>query len=98
MQLVLILFLLLLLAVALFALQNPDVVAVQFWPWKFHASVAVVTLGAMTVGAALAGLVGLAARLTRWTRRRAEPAVHGPEVSLPPRPAGGPPIGPEPPR
>ncbi|MGH7266541.1 MAG: LapA family protein [Candidatus Rokuibacteriota bacterium] len=89
MQLALLLLLVLSLAVALFALQNADAVTVRFWPWEFQASVAILTLGALTVGALMAGLVSLAARLGRWTRR------HGPPpVSPPPQPADTPPLGP----
>ena len=63
MQLVFILFSLLLLAVAVFALQNPDRVVLTFLAWKVETSVAILTLGATTAGALIAGLLGLASRL-----------------------------------
>jgi uncharacterized integral membrane protein len=92
MQWVFVLISLLLLVVAVFALQNADSVTVRFLHWQIQASVAVVTLGSTTVGALVAGLFGLAARLRRWQRRRtvAPPAreVTGPEP--------GPPMGPTP--
>jgi uncharacterized integral membrane protein len=97
MQLALLLLLVLSLAVALFALQNADTVTVRFWPWEFQASVAILTLGALTVGACMAGLVSLAARLGRWTRRHAPAhpvSPPPPPVSSPPRPGDTPPLGP----
>ncbi len=98
MQFLFILLTLLLLAVALFTLQNPDVVTVRFWPWQFQASVAVVILGATLGGALIAGLLGLASRLRRWQRTRAaspggvapRDAALPPDVSLPSDPPARP--------
>jgi uncharacterized integral membrane protein len=73
---------LLLVLVAVFALQNPDVVTLHFLTWQLQTSVAILTLAATTVGAAIAGLIGLAARFQRWQRTRAASAT-----SPPPRPA-----------
>lgn len=70
MQLVFILLTLLLLAVAIFALQNAEPVTVRFLHWQIHSSVAVVTLAATAVGALIAALLGWAARLWRWSRGR----------------------------
>lgn len=61
---------LLLIAVAVFALQNPDPVTVRFLPWEIQASVAILTLAATATGAISAGLLGLASRLLRWQRGR----------------------------
>jgi len=61
----------LLLAVAIFALENAQAVTVRFLYWQLHSSVAVVTLAATAAGALVAGLFGLASRLRRWTRGRA---------------------------
>ena len=62
---------LLLLAVALFALQNAEPVTVRFLHWQLQSSVAVVTLSATAAGAVVAGLLSLAARIMRWSRGRA---------------------------
>jgi uncharacterized integral membrane protein len=93
MQLVFILATLILLAVAVFAIQNPDPVTLKFLGWQLQSSVAVLTLGASAAGATLAGLLGLASRLRRWQRARATAAVAptppaGP--ASPVRPAGPP--------
>lgn len=61
---------LLLLAVAVFALQNPDPVTVRFLSSEIQASVAILTLVAAATGAVIAGLLGLAGRLLRWQRGR----------------------------
>jgi uncharacterized integral membrane protein len=61
----------LLLAVAIFALENAQAVTVRFLSWQLQSSVAVVTLAATTAGALIVGLVGLAGRLRRWKRGRA---------------------------
>lgn len=66
---------LLLVLVAVFALQNPDVVTLHFLTWHLQTSVAVLTLAATTVGAMIAGLVGLVARFSRWQRTRAASAT-----------------------
>jgi uncharacterized integral membrane protein len=96
MQLLFVVVTLLLLAVALFALQNPDVVTVRFWPWQFQASTAAVVLGATATGALIGWLLGLVARLRRWQRGRhgALPEPPAP-VTLPaePSPPAGPPPG-----
>ncbi|HEX7628825.1 MAG TPA: LapA family protein, partial [Candidatus Methylomirabilis sp.] len=61
----------LLLAVAIFALENAQAVTVRFLYWQFQSSVAVVTLAATAAGVLIAGLVGLASRLRRWKYGRA---------------------------
>jgi uncharacterized integral membrane protein len=95
MQLLFIVLTLLLLAVALFALQNSEVVTVRFWPGQFQASLAAVILGATAGGALIAGLLGIASRLRRWqrSRRTGPPAVAPRDSSLPPSvsPRSGPP-------
>jgi uncharacterized integral membrane protein len=78
----------LLLAVAVFAFQNPDAVTVRFLHWQLSASVAVVTIAAAATGALAAALLSLAARFVRWTRRPG-PSRTGPTVGPPP--PGGPP-------
>jgi uncharacterized integral membrane protein len=81
-------------AVALFALQNPAPVTVRFWPWEFQASVAVVILGATAAGALIGWALGLVARLRRWQRGRTRPLTPAPaEV---PSPADRAPDPPEP--
>jgi putative membrane protein len=82
-QLLFALLTLLLLAVALFALQNADPVTLRFWPWQVQSSVAVVTLAATAAGALIATLLSVATRLMRWGRSRGA----GPDE---PRPAPGP--------
>jgi uncharacterized integral membrane protein len=98
MQFLFIVLTVLLLAVALFALQNSEVVTVRFWPGQFQASLAAVILGATAVGAIIAWLLGLAGRLHRWQRsRRAGPGgVTPPDASLlpPGSPGSGPPARP----
>jgi uncharacterized integral membrane protein len=61
---------LLLLAVAIFALENAQAVTVRFLFWQIQSSVAVVTLAATAGGVLIAGLVGMAGRLRRWNRGR----------------------------
>jgi len=61
----------LLLAVAIFALQNAQAITVRFLYWELQSSVAVVTLAAAAAGALIAGLIGVASRLRRWKRGRA---------------------------
>lgn len=58
----------LLLGVAIFALQNAQAVTVRFLYWELQSSVAVVSLAATAAGGLIAGLVGLASRLRRWGR------------------------------
>lgn len=72
MQVLFVVLTLVLLAVALFALQNPDPVTVRFLYWEVQASVAVVTLAAASAGALVAALLGTVSRLRRWSRARAE--------------------------
>jgi uncharacterized integral membrane protein len=71
MQFVLFIVILLLLAVAIFAFQNPDPVTVRFLAWRTSSSLAIVGLAATAGGALMAGLVGFAARIRRWRRGRA---------------------------
>ena len=52
----------LLLAVAVFAFQNPDAVTVRFLAWQLSASVAVVTIAAAAAGFLAAALARLASR------------------------------------
>jgi uncharacterized integral membrane protein len=79
MQALLVVAALLLLAVAVFAFQNPDVVTVRFLHWNLSASVAVLTLAAAATGALTAALASVATRFVRWTRRPGEsPRPHPP--------------------
>ena len=74
----------LLLAVAIFAFQNPDAVTVRFLHWQLSASVAVVTIASAATGALAAALTSLAARFVKWTRRPGPPPpVPTPPSSLP---------------
>ena len=74
----------LLLAVAVFAFQNPDAVTVRFLHWQLSASVAVVTIASAATGALAAALASLAARFVKWTRRPGPPPpVQTPPSSLP---------------
>lgn len=91
MQLVLVPLSLLLLAVALFALQNAQAVTVRFLAWQLESSVALLTLAATAAGAVIGGLVSLAARLRRWRRSR---AAAGPRPAPAPGPEPGTPAGP----
>jgi len=86
---------LLLIAVAVFALQNPDPVRLRFLTWEIQLSVAIVALGATTVGAVIAGLLALAGRLRRWRHGRATtPPAPTPGDPVPPRPEPRPPSRP----
>jgi uncharacterized integral membrane protein len=81
----------LLLAVAIFALENAQAVTVRFLYWELQSSVAVVTLAATAAGVLIAGLVGWTSRLRRWKRGRA--ATEAPRLApLPatPRSSAGP--------
>jgi uncharacterized integral membrane protein len=79
MQALLVAVALLLLAVAVFAFQNPDVVTVRFLHWQLSASVAVLTLAAAATGALSAALASVATRFVQWTRRPADsPPSHPP--------------------
>jgi uncharacterized integral membrane protein len=95
MQFVFILLSLLLLAVAVFALQNTDPVTLKVLGWKRETSVAVLTLTAIATGAVIAGLLSLAGRLRRWQRSRtamaAAPPVRDPFRPPEPPPPTGPP-------
>jgi len=70
----------LLLAVAIFALENAQAVTVRFLFWQVQSSMAVVTLAATAAGALIAGLVGLASRLRRWKRGRTTTAAARPAM------------------
>jgi len=70
MQLVFLASTLVLLAVAIFAFQNPETVTVRFLVWQTSSSLAVVTVAATASGAFIACLLGLATRLRRWRRDR----------------------------
>src|SRR5262245_32543363 len=88
---------LLLLAVALFALQNSEAVTVQFLIWQFRTSLATVILGSTAGGALMAGLLGIARRLSRLPRSpQAGPAAEPPLPPPPPpvSPGSGPPTRP----
>ena len=61
----------LLLTVAIFALENAQAVTVRFLFWQLQSSVAVVSLAATAAGVLIAGLFGLVSRLRRWNRGRA---------------------------
>jgi len=61
---------LLLLGVAVFALQNPDPVTLRFLSWQVQSSVAILTFGAAAAGALAAALLALGSRLRRWQRGR----------------------------
>ncbi|MEX5213897.1 MAG: LapA family protein [Nitrospiraceae bacterium] len=61
----LIIALILLLVAATFALQNTDVVTVQFLLWNYQASLVLIILGAMLLGTLLALLVSIGPRLRR---------------------------------
>jgi len=74
----------LLLAVAVFAFQNPDPVTVRFLHWQLSASVAVVAIASAATGALAAALASLAARFVRWTRRPGAPSRTGPALTPPP--------------
>ncbi len=74
----------LLLTVAIFALQNAQAVTVRFLFWQLQSSVAVVALASTAAGVLIAELFGLASRLLRWRRGRprpspARPAAHASE-------------------
>lgn len=74
----------LLLAVAVFAFQNPDAVTVRFLHWELSASVAVVTIASAATGALAAALASLAARFVKWTRRPGRSSRTAPPVAPPP--------------
>jgi uncharacterized integral membrane protein len=76
----------LLLAVAVFAFQNPDPVTVRFLHWEVSATVAVVTIASAATGALAAALASLAARFVRWTRRPGPPVAPPPSTPPPFRP------------
>ncbi|PYM61417.1 MAG: DUF1049 domain-containing protein [Candidatus Rokuibacteriota bacterium] len=74
----------LLVAVAVFALQNPGVVTIQFLAWQASSSLAVVTLAAAASGAFIATLLGLTARLRRWRRDRSTGQPNAKPAAPPP--------------
>jgi len=79
----------LLLAIAIFALENPQAITVRFLYWQLQSSVAVVTLAATGAGVLIAGLIGLAGRLRRWKRgRAAKGAARQATLSAEPRAPG----------
>lgn len=80
----------LLLAVAIFALQNAQEVTIRFFYWEIQSSVAVVTLVATAVGVLIAGAVGTTGRLRRWKRGRGAPLRSEPPSSTGPSPSEGP--------
>jgi uncharacterized integral membrane protein len=57
--------LILLLVVAAFALQNTDVVTVQFLLWDYQASLVLIILGAVLLGTLLAILASIGPRIRR---------------------------------
>jgi len=79
----------LLLAVAIFALENGQAVTVRFLYWELQSSVAVVTLAATVAGMLIAGLIGVVSRLRRWKRGRGAPLPATPRASVGASPAGG---------
>jgi len=86
----------LLLAVAIFALENAQAVTVRFLYWELQSSVAVITLAATAAGVLIAGLVGAVSRLRRWRRGRTvtgaprlAPVPSAPLASAGPSFAGG---------
>jgi uncharacterized integral membrane protein len=72
MQFALFVVVLLLLAVAVFAFQNPDPVTVRFLAWQTSSSLAIVSLVATAGGIVMATLFSVATRLRRWHRSRGE--------------------------
>jgi len=94
-QAALILFLIVALAVALFAIQNAGPVTVRFGVWSVETSLVVVILVAAAAGAALASLLGLPGWIRDRRRLRAQAReIQAMRVSAPP--ASGTPS--EPPR
>lgn len=86
----------LLLAVAIFALQNAQAVTVRFLYWGLESSVAVVTLAATAAGVLMATLFVLASRLRRWKLGPAAPGAAHPSTLLrEPRSPAGPSSRPE---
>jgi uncharacterized integral membrane protein len=77
----------LLLAVAIFALENGQAVTVRFLYWELQSSVAVVTLAATVAGILIAGLIGVVSRVRRWKRGRSAPRAPLPRE---PRASAGP--------
>jgi uncharacterized integral membrane protein len=81
----------LLLTVAIFALENAQAITVRFLSWQLQSSVAVVTLAATAAGVLIGGLFGLASRLRRWKRGRAATGAARPAtLSSEPRSPAGP--------
>jgi len=82
----------LLLLVAVFAAQNPGLVAVRFLGWSGQTSLLVVIAAAFAAGAACAALCGLPGRLKRRARIREleREAARAREGSTGGPPSGGP--------
>jgi uncharacterized integral membrane protein len=79
----------LLLAVAIFALENAQAVTVRVLFWQFQSSVAVVTLAATAAGVLMAGLFRAVSRLRRWKNDRAATGAARPAtLSAEPRTPG----------
>jgi uncharacterized integral membrane protein len=76
---------LLLLFVAVFALENYTPVTLRFLTWPVETTVAILALSATTVGAVIAWLIGLLVRFQRWQRAR-----HANATSRPPPPPSRP--------
>jgi putative membrane protein len=72
----------LLLTVAIFAVQNAQAVTVRFLYWQLESSVAVVILAATAAGVLIAELFRLASRLWRWRRDRAATGAARPATPL----------------
>lgn len=87
-QATLILFLILALAVALFAVQNAGPVTVRFGVWSVETSLVVVSLVATAAGAALASLLGPPGWILDRRRLRAQAReVEAMRAPRPPAPA-----------
>lgn len=78
MQLGLFVVVLLLLAVAIFAFQNPDPVTVRFLAWQTSSSLAIVSLVATASGVLMAAVFSAATRVRRWHRGRTDRRAGGP--------------------
>jgi len=94
-QATLIVFLVLALAVALFAIQNARPVTVRFGVWSVETSLVVVILVAAAAGAALASLLGLPGWIRDRRRLRAQAreieAMRATPPPAPPTPSEPPP-------
>jgi uncharacterized integral membrane protein len=63
----------LIMTVAVLAVQNAHEVPVSFLFWHFEVPMTLMLLGAMSAGLLVGGLVGFAPAVRRWTRREARP-------------------------